>query len=161
MGTFIGWLGLLMALAALGFAWRLQQEMARATRRLDRYNRALFDANDEIRQLRDELNATAAQLRVEAEQHGRGQLTFVPQMTVRAAMQAHPQAEQILAGFHLGGCSSCAVDPDATLTQVCSENGQDLTELLRRLNLLLAPQTDSAAVAAQPVKLPNVEVEFA
>lgn len=155
MGTLISWLSLLIGLAAFGYAWRLQQELGRTTRRLDRYNRALFDAGDEIRQLRDDLHDTLAQLRVESQQSGAGVLTFTPKMTVHEATLVHPQAEQVLAGFHLGGCSSCAVDPDETLAQICRENGRDLTELLRNLNLL--SEHGQHGVGLQPVKLPNVE----
>lgn len=155
--TWLIWPTLLIACAALAYAWKLHQEINTATRRLDRYNKALYDASDEVRRLRAELNATAAQLRVEIKRGG-GHLAFGPAMTVREAQLIHPQAEQILAGFHLGGCSSCAVEPDETLAQVCAEHGQDVNVLVKNLNLLLTRSNDQAAL--QPVKLPNVELNF-
>lgn len=155
MGTLLSWLALLIGLAALGYAWRLQQELARATRRLDRYNRALYTANDEIHQLRDELGETAAQLRLELESAGKSTLVFTPKMTVQEALATHPQAAQIMAGFHLGGCNSCAVDPEETLAQICRENDRDLTALLRNLNMLV--MRDQSTSNVQPLKIPNVE----
>jgi len=158
MGTFLLWLALIIGIGAFAYSWRLQQELTRATRRLDRYNRALFDANDEIRQLREELADTVAELRVEAMQQGSSNLTFTAQMTVNEALQAHPQTEAILAGFHLGGCSSCAVDPSETLAQACREQGRDLTQLLQNLNLLLTtPSGATSDPRLTPVKIPNVE----
>jgi hypothetical protein len=46
---------LLGALVALLYAWRLHKELDRVTARLDRYNKALFDAGEELRQLRAQL----------------------------------------------------------------------------------------------------------
>ncbi|MEZ4860426.1 MAG: hypothetical protein R3C14_03940 [Caldilineaceae bacterium] len=168
MGTFLSWLSLLIGVVALAYSWKLQQELQTARRRLDRYNRALFDANDEIRQLRADLHERTAALRMEMMQQS-GQAAFTPQMTVREATLLHPQAEQILAGFHLGGCSSCAVDADDTLTAICQAQGADLTQLLHNLNLLLPQTPDSLAgqrnghtptTFAPTVKIPNVELNF-
>ena len=159
MGTVVSWIALLVGAVALVYAWRLQQELDRATRRLDRYNRALFDANDEIRQLREEAVATAAQLRVEWKQRT-GDITFQPQMTVREAQLLHPQTQQILAGFHLGGCSNCAIEPDDTLAKVCSENGLDLNGLMNNLNSLVTNSSGQANGAPRPVKIPNVELSL-
>lgn len=47
---------LLAALVALAYAWRLHTELDRAAARLDRYNKALFDAGEELRQLRERLD---------------------------------------------------------------------------------------------------------
>ena len=160
MGTLLTWLALLIGIGAFVYTWRLQQEMTRATRRLDRYNRALFDANDEIRRLREELADTLAELRVEALRQDLSTHTFTPKMTVREALMLHPQTEQILAGFHLGGCSSCAVELDETLAQICRDQKRDLTQLLQNLNLLLAPQNGNRGERLTPVKIPNVEFSF-
>jgi hypothetical protein len=155
--TWLIWPTLLIAFTAFAYAWKLHQELNTATRRLDRYNKALYDASDEVRRLRAEVTATAAQLRVEIKRGG-GHLTFDPAMTVREAQLFHPQAEQILAGFHLGGCSSCAVEPDETLAQVCAEHGQDVGQLIKNLNGLVTLSNGQPVL--QPVKLPNVELNF-
>ena len=54
--TVVSVVALVAALVALGYAWRLHAELDRAAARLDRYNKALFDAGEELRQLRERLD---------------------------------------------------------------------------------------------------------
>lgn len=159
MATWISWIALLIGAMAFGYAWRLQQELGTINRRLDRYNRALFEANDEMRKLREELAATTTELRVELKQRT-GTVNFQPEMTVREAQMLHPQTQQILANFHLGGCSHCAVEPDDTLAKVCHDNGLDLNVLLNNLNMLVRRTPGQPTGAPQLVKIPNVELSL-
>jgi hypothetical protein len=159
MAIWIAIFALVAALVAFGYAWKLQQELTIATRRLDRYNKSLFDANDDLRRLREDLAAMSAQLRVEIRQQG-GRIGFDPTMTVREAQLLHPQAQQILAGLHLGGCNSCAVEPDATLAAICADHGVDEEQLMQNLNSLLRSANGQHSQALQPVKVPNVELNF-
>jgi hypothetical protein len=71
-------------------------------------------------------------------------------MSVREVIALHPQAQEVLAGFHLGGCSSCAVDPDASLADVCRQSGVDVGLVLANLNNL---------DGERPVRLPNITFE--
>src|SRR4051794_40316050 len=135
MPTIVAWVALVIAAVAMGFVWKLNSELAVATRRLDRYNKALFDANDEIRRLREGVEEEVAQLRVALRQQ-QGSNVFTPEMTVREVLIAHPKAEQVLASFHLGGCSHCAVEPGERLVDACQEHGVDLQALVGNLNLL-------------------------
>jgi len=159
MTTWIAAIALLSAGFGLLYAWKLQQELGVVTRRLDRYNKALFDASDDLRRLRQELAETSAQLRVELKQQA-GRAHFAPAMTVREAQLLHPQADQVMAGLHLGGCSSCAVEPDSTLATACAEQGVDLDQLLHNLNLLVSTTNGHTNGSSQPVKLPNMELDF-
>jgi hypothetical protein len=52
MATVFSLVALLAAAVALLYAWRLHIELDRAAARLDRYNKALFDAGEDLRQLR-------------------------------------------------------------------------------------------------------------
>ena len=151
--------GIILGLAALAYAWKLQQELNTATLRLDRYNRALFDANDELRQLREQMTTAIAELRIEIK-HTAGAVRFEPQMTVREAQLLHPQTQQVLAAFHLGGCSSCAVDPEDTLVRACAEHGVDVDTVLDNLNQLLPEGQGGSGANVQPVKIPNMELNF-
>jgi hypothetical protein len=160
MGTMMNWLALIIALIAVAYAWKLHQELRTATRRLDRYNRALFDANDEVRKVREAMTAELAGVRAAMQLPVGAQSFFEPQMKVRDAVTIHPQAEQILAAFHLGGCNSCAIDPNDTLAAVCQENGRDLSQLLQNLNLLVVNANGQPNGAMPSVKLPNVELSF-
>jgi hypothetical protein len=159
MTTIVAVIALLLAMLAIAYAWKMQQEMTRLTRRLDRYNRSLFDANDEIRHLREELAENTAQLRVELMRQT-GAVHVTPEMTVRQVQMLHPQAGQVLAGFHLGGCSSCAVEPDDTLTKLSADHNVDLDQLLSSLNLLFPAGQVHNGSGAQLVRLPNVALEF-
>jgi hypothetical protein len=159
MTTIVAAIALLLAILAIAYAWKMQQEMTRLIRRLDRYNKSLFDANDEIRHLREELAENTAQLRVELMRQT-GAVHVTPEMTVRQVQMLHPQAGQVLAGFHLGGCSSCAVEPDDTLTKLSADHNVNLDQLLSSLNLLFPAGQVHSGSGAQLVKLPNVALEF-
>ncbi|MEZ4735272.1 MAG: hypothetical protein R3E79_49895 [Caldilineaceae bacterium] len=160
MGTLISWVGLCIALVAVAYAWKLQQELHIASRRLDRYNRALFDANDEIRKLREDFDATLAQVRAEMRLSQGISARFNAKMTVQEAMALHPQVGQLLASFHLGGCNSCAVDPTDTLADICRENGRDLAQVLQSLNYLMTTAQAQPTGQPQLIKVPNVELSF-
>lgn len=159
MGTILAVAALLLAAGAALYAWTLQQGLDQATRRLDRYNRALFDANDEIRRLREDHATQLASLRGEVARLS-GNVTFEPAMTVREVYAMHPQAQDVLAGFHLGGCSSCAVSLDDRLEQVCHSSGLPVGDVISSLNALFAPNTNGHRGEIQHVKLPNIELNI-
>ena len=158
MTTFVSLAALLVALVAFGYAWKLNRELDRARERLDRYNRSLFKAEELIRTLRAEMEDATDRLHIEMLRRS-GDARFSPQMTVRAATLLHPQAQQILAGFHLGGCSSCAVEPGDTLAEICASRGVNEAELLANLNQLFANGTNGAS-QPQAMKVPNVHLDL-
>ena len=44
--------------------------------------------------------------------------------TMREVLEACPGAQRALfRRYHIGGCSSCAFQPEETLAQVCARNG--------------------------------------
>ena len=58
-----------------------------------------------------------------------------PGSTMRDVLEAYPGAQRALfRRYHIGGCSSCAFQPDETLEQLCARNGGlDVTEVLAHL----------------------------
>jgi hypothetical protein len=167
MVTFFAILALILAAVALAYGWKLQQELGAATRRLDRYNRALFDANDQIRTLRAEMEQNMAALRVEVMRAG-DVLRFAPETTMLEAELIHPQAKELLAAFHVGGCNDCAAAPGDSLAQVCAARGLPVADLLANLNMLLPSESTPAAPASgrttdapQLRKIPNITLEIA
>lgn len=58
-------------------------------------------------------------------------------MTIRQAIEHHPEAGLVLTGYHLGGCSHCGVNQIETLEQVCNAYSIPLDALLSSLNDLL------------------------
>ena len=159
MGTVFTVIALLLGLAALVYAWMVRQDLDKATGRLDRYNRALYDADDQIRRLEESQATTVAELRAEIARSS-GKAAFRPSMTVRESYALHPQAQEILAAYHMGGCSSCAVELDDTVAKVCANAGSDVGQVIKDLNLLLAGQpTNGHTNGIQRVKLPNLTLD--
>ncbi len=61
---------------------------------------------------------------------------FTPEMTVSAALAAHPHARWVLAAYHLNGCTSCSHAHDETLAEVAEGYRLPLGRLLDDLNSL-------------------------
>jgi rhodanese-related sulfurtransferase len=61
--------------------------------------------------------------------------TITPRSTMREVLEAYPGAQRALfRRFHIGGCSSCAFQPQETLEQVCQRNGAlDVNEALAHI----------------------------
>ena len=61
---------------------------------------------------------------------------FHPDLTVGEAMQLHPRAREVFAGFHLGGCAHCAISEFETIRQICEGYGVPVEMLISSLNSL-------------------------
>ena len=61
---------------------------------------------------------------------------FVASMTVGEALAMHPSTRWVLAAYHLGGCTHCAVSNEETLEQVSVAYGIPLDTLVADLNRL-------------------------
>ena len=59
---------------------------------------------------------------------------FNPDMSVGEAMQLHPRAREVFAGFHLGGCAHCAISEFETIRQICEGYGVPVDMLMGALN---------------------------
>lgn len=69
-----------------------------------------------------------------------------PANTIGEVLALHPNAQEILARFHIGGCASCAVSERETLEAAARGHGVELPALLAALN---SPQ-ESACASAMP-----------
>src|SRR6266436_5717297 len=58
-----------------------------------------------------------------------------PQSSMREVLEVYPGAQRALfRQYHIGGCSSCAFQPEETLGQVCQRNGGlDVNEVLQHI----------------------------
>ncbi len=61
---------------------------------------------------------------------------FTPEMTVDEAFRLHAGARRVFAGFHLGGCSNCAISETHTIGAISQDYGIPLSMLLESLNAL-------------------------
>lgn len=55
---------------------------------------------------------------------------FEPSMKIAEAIAIDPRVRDILAQFHLGGCSSCAINEEHTIEQAAMSYGVDLDRLM-------------------------------
>jgi rhodanese-related sulfurtransferase len=78
--------------------------------------------------------------------------TITAQSTMRDVLEAYPGAQRALfRGFHIGGCSNCAFQPDETVQQLCDRNGGlDAQQVLDHIR---ASHEQDAALLISPVEL--------
>ena len=62
---------------------------------------------------------------------------FHGDMTVKEALELHPDVAMVLSTYHLGGCSHCSINELETLAQVCTGYGVPLDQLLESLQNLI------------------------
>ncbi len=90
-----------------------------------------------------------------------GELKFSPEMTIAEAMEVHPQVVQVLASFHLGGCSHCAVSDVDTIEGACQSYGIDQSALMTALNQLIDPKSGALTGGSTgPIKIANMKLEI-
>jgi hybrid cluster-associated redox disulfide protein len=65
-----------------------------------------------------------------------GDLSFEPTMKIADAIAIDPRVREVLARFHLGGCSSCAINEEHTIEQAALSYGVDLERLMATLTAL-------------------------
>jgi rhodanese-related sulfurtransferase len=75
-----------------------------------------------------------------------------PGSTMREVLEVYPGAQRSLfRKYHIGGCSSCAFQPDETLEQVCRRNGDlDPGEVLAHIG---ASHEEDAKLLIGPAEL--------
>jgi rhodanese-related sulfurtransferase len=78
--------------------------------------------------------------------------TVAENSTMREVLEAFPGAQRALfRRYHIGGCSSCAFQPEETLEQVCARNGGlDVTEVL---NHIRSSHDEDAKILIEPLDL--------
>lgn len=76
---------------------------------------------------------------------------FHKDLTIGQAMRLHPRAAEVFMGFHLGGCSHCAISEEETIEQVSMGYGIPIDMLINALNSLFEydRKRAEAAKAAQ------------
>jgi hybrid cluster-associated redox disulfide protein len=65
-----------------------------------------------------------------------GGIVLEPSMKIAEAIALDPRMRDVLAQFHLGGCSSCAIDEEDTIEQAAVSHGIDLGRLMAALTAL-------------------------
>jgi hybrid cluster-associated redox disulfide protein len=128
---------LIVAVVALLVALFALRRMASLEDRLAHTASALDEARGALHETNENLNRKLAELRLGLRRQS-GEAIFTPKMTIADAMEVHPQVRDVLASFHLGGCSNCAVSDVDTIEGACQSYGIDEPALMGALNQLVS-----------------------
>jgi hybrid cluster-associated redox disulfide protein len=125
----------LIACVALGIAaiTFLRQRFLRDT--LRDAQRRLYLAQARLNELENTVQKELQTLRSMMRRQSGGPL-FEPSMKIADAIAIDPRIRDVLAQFHLGGCSSCAINEEHTIEQAAMSYGVDLDRLMVALTAL-------------------------
>jgi hypothetical protein len=146
-----------LSLLALFMAWRNGRQAKQLQERLDSVNDRYFALAHQLRELEETTQTSLLDLKIELKRQA-GLLKFEPQMTIAEITDMHPMAANVLAGFHLGGCSSCAVRPEQTLTSAAQQHNINLPLLLGALKQLADGNSTPAPIPAQFQTDPDLRI---
>jgi hypothetical protein len=153
------YLALLIAVVGLALAWLSFKQNGDLKERIAETNSRIYRLRREKEELQEVTEREIANLRFELLKL-KGGLRIAPEMKVGDILTIHPQAQQVLAGFHLGGCSNCSIDGRQSLAEAAAVNGRELEPILVALNTLIDASNGSAPVAPERLKTPNVQLHF-
>lgn len=147
---------LIIAIVALLAAFLAVRRASGLQERLDRANSTVFELHGALKELEGRLGQQITDLQLNLRQRS-GEAIFRPDMTIAEALAVHPKVNEVLAGFHLGGCSHCAVSDVDTIQGACQTYGLDEKALMAALNSLIA---GGSGGATGPIKTPNMKLDF-
>ncbi len=151
---------LVLGLAALLLAWRANRTNKDLSERIAQVNSRVYQLRRDMQEAREQAEHDRLKLKFELLKL-RGELPVSGEMRVAEILALHPQAQQVLAGFHLGGCSSCIVDENQSLAEAAALNGRELEPILMALNLLAAESPNgNGRLSVEQLKTPNVQLQF-
>ena len=149
-------IALIAAVLALGVAFFVLRRAGAVVERMDRMADSVHELRSALNETNDKLDQALTDLRFEQRRQS-GETIFTPTMTIADALQVHPKVSEVLASFHLGGCSSCAVSDVDTIEGACQTYGIDQAALMGALNGLAG---GASGGSAGPAKIPNIKVSF-
>jgi hypothetical protein len=157
----VSYIAFVVALAAVIWAWSLYRKNGELKERIAQVNSRVYHLRREMLEAQEKAGLQFTELKFQLLQL-KGELKVTPEMKIGEVVTLHPQAQQVLAGFHLGGCSSCSVDNNQSLAEAAALNSRELSPILVALNGLLAESAGDryGPVPAEGLKTPNVELHF-
>jgi hypothetical protein len=150
------YVALVVGIIALFLAWRCSRSVKDLKERNARLSSQLYDLRLEMHSADEEQWQALTQARFELMRQA-GNLKVTGDMTVDEITTVHPQAAAILAGFHIGGCASCAVDGATRLENAVVASGGSLEPVLVALNDLVTESADGT-VPEERLRTPNVQL---
>jgi hybrid cluster-associated redox disulfide protein len=149
---------LIVAALALLVAYISTRRANALDQRLARLESSLYSLKGDVMEQTERLDERLTDLRFEMRRQA-GNLGFVPTMTIAEALDVHPRVGEVLAGFHLGGCSHCAVSDVDTIEGACQTYGIDQKALMAALNGLVVPDA-GGSTGPSAGKASNLKVTF-
>ena len=147
---------LIVAVVALVVAYLAVHRSGALEQLLARVSRSLDELRLELREEQEKSQGQLLDLRMEMRRRA-GELAFSPGMTIKEAMEVHPRVGEVLASFHLGGCSQCAVSDVDTIEGACRTYGIDQPALMGALGHLIDA---SSGGSTGPIKTSGLKVEI-
>jgi hypothetical protein len=154
------YVALAVGLIGIILAWSANRKNNELKERLAQVNSRVYNLRREMQEAQEKAEQEMMTLKFQLLQ-AQGALKVTPEMKMGEIMTIHPQATQVLAGFHIGGCSSCSFDSRQTLSEVAAVNGRDLQPILVALNTLVAESGNGhESVSPDRLKTPNIQLHF-
>jgi hybrid cluster-associated redox disulfide protein len=125
----------LAALGALGIAIITYGRERSLRDSLREAQRRLYLAQARLNELENTVQRELQALRAVMRRQSGGPI-FEPTMRIADAVALDPRVRDVLAQFHLGGCSSCAINEEHTIAQAAASYGVDLAHLMASLESL-------------------------
>ncbi len=152
-------LALIVALVAVLVAALAFRRVSSLQERLDRTTSSIYELRGTLAEANERLDEKLGEVKLNLRRQS-GEVIFSPGMTIAEAMDVHPKVREVLASFHLGGCSHCAVSDVDTLEGACQSYGIDQSALMGALNGLVSGDSGGSIGPATGVKAPNVAINF-
>jgi hybrid cluster-associated redox disulfide protein len=152
-------IALIVAILALAVAFLAFRRVSSLQDRLDSAASQLLELRSSLQNTNEEVSQKLAEVKLGMRQQA-GEAIFTPKMTIAEAMEVHPRVVEVLASFHLGGCSSCAVSDVDTIEGACQSYGIDQNALMSALNSVVTGGSGGSIGPATGVRTPNVKVSF-
>lgn len=154
------YVALALGITGMVMAWSANRKNKDLKERIAQVNSRVYHLRSEIQETQEAAEQERTALRFEILKL-QGDLKVTPEMQIGEITAIHPQAEQVLAGFHLGGCSSCVVDVTQSLAEAAAVNGREVEPILMALNTLVADgENGNGMVSPEQLKAPNVELQM-
>lgn len=132
-------LAIVVALGAAVLGYLANSRSKEALERLDRISSATYDLSSRLQETTTKVNKELTAIRLDLQRRF-GELRFHKDMTIGEALDLHPGVKEVMAQFHIGGCSSCAVNESETFEQAAGGHGVPLEQMMTALNSLPAEE---------------------
>ncbi len=156
--TMLTYAALALGLVAILMAWSANRKNKDLRERIAQVNSRVYNLRREMQETQEQAQQELMKLKFELLRL-QGDLQVTGEMKIGEILAIHPQAQQVLAGFHIGGCGSCMVDDSQSLTEAAAVNGRELQPILLALNTLVA-ENGNGQLSPEQLKTPNVQLQF-